>query len=242
MRWPDLRTRSEAAELMDDLAIGGAELSEALGQLRLINYVLSGGQPTVEGVDRLWKAAGRPLALHILDIGAGSGEVSRHLFAWAERRHVQLRITLSDIHPETCAVAAAYHQHEPRITVQQGDAFALAPEAYDMVTASLFTHHFSRAQLPTLLTGMVRAARFGVVINDLHRHWLAWLSIALATRLLSRNRMIRHDAPLSVQRGFRRAELERLREIPELARLRCSWRPFFRYLVLITRAEVAGHG
>ena len=233
MIWPDLSTRSEAAELMDDRSIGGAELADALSQLRVINYLLGGNQPTIEGVERLWRAAGQPIALHIVDIGAGSGEVSQQLLAWADRRRVKLKITLSDIHPDTCAVAAAYHKSEPRITVQQGDVFELAAESCDIVTASLFTHHFPTAQLPELFSAMARAARLGIVINDLHRHRLAWLLIALATRLFSGNRMMRPDAPLSVRRGFRRTELERLRSVPELARLRCRWRPFFRYLVII---------
>lgn len=233
--WPDLTERSTRAELMDDHTIGGAELAEALGQLRVINYVLGGGQPTLEGVVRLWKRAGRPGRLRMLDMGAGSGEVSRKLLAWADRQGVEMTITLVDVHPDTCAVAAAFHRNEPRITVQQGDVFQLAPATADIVTASLFTHHFPSPLLPALVTCLVRAARFGVVINDLQRHPIAWLSIRLATLLLSRNRMILHDSPLSVQRGFRRAEFEQLRALPELAMLRCSWRPMFRYLVVIPR-------
>jgi hypothetical protein len=53
------------------------------------------------------------------------------------------------------------------------------------------------------------------------------------TRLFSRNRLIRHDAPLSVQRGFRPADFERLRDLPDLRGLRYRWRPLFRYLVIV---------
>jgi hypothetical protein len=78
----------------------------------------------------------------------------------------------------------------------------------------------------------------GVIINDLHRHPLAWAFIWAATRLLSRNRLIRHDAPLSVWRGFRPADFERLKKTPGLAGLRYAWRPFFRYLVIIPKKKV----
>jgi 2-polyprenyl-3-methyl-5-hydroxy-6-metoxy-1,4-benzoquinol methylase len=243
--WPDLRERSSADELMDDRSIGGQELAEALAQLRLINQVLGGGGPTIEGVVQLWRKAGRPRTLDLIDIGAGSGEVARRLCAWADQRGIDLHITLIDIHPDTCAVAAAFHQHEPRITVRQGDAFALEANGCDIVTASLFTHHFPADLLPPLVSAMARAARIGVVINDLQRHRFAWLAISLATRLLSRNRMIRHDAPLSVRRGFHRSELEALRNTPGLESLRCRWRPWFRYLVTVTRGEgqlTAGEG
>lgn len=73
---PDLRQRSTAAELMDDREIAGVELFIALRELRFINTVLLGGLPTLEGVVRLWHAAGQPPALHVLDVGAGSGETS----------------------------------------------------------------------------------------------------------------------------------------------------------------------
>jgi SAM-dependent methyltransferase len=237
--WPDLTHRSVALERMDDRSIGGDELAEALRQLRVINRVLGSAWPTLEGVLRLWRTAGNPARLSILDIGAGSGDINQLLLAWAARRGIAMRITLVDIHPETCAAAAAYYQHEPRVQVVCGDVMRLGVRVADIVTTALFAHHFASEQLPDLFVALTRAARIGVVINDLHRHSLAWAGIWAATRLLSRNRMIRHDAPLSVQRGFRAADLRRLRAAPGLARLTYTWRPFFRYLIMLPGAAPA---
>jgi SAM-dependent methyltransferase len=238
---PDLTQRSEALELMDDRSIGGAELVETLADLRLINRLLGAAWPTLEGVQRLWQEAGQPAHLSILDVGAGSGDVNRRLLNWAARRNVQLQVTLMDIHPDTCRVAQTYYRDEPRIQVQQGDVFQLAPHQADIVTASLFLHHFPAAQLPVVLQLLLQAARLGVVINDLHRHWLAWASIRVLTCLFSRNRLIRHDAPLSVRRGFHPADFDRLREWPELASLSYTWRPLFRYLVIIPKIPGKHH-
>lgn len=233
--WPDLATRLEAAELMDDRTIGGAELMEALRQLRWINRLLGGAWPVREGVRRLWAQAGCPRHLSILDVGAGSGDVNRVLLRWADQQALDLRITLIDIHPETCTAAAAYYQDEPRVQVRQGDLFDLAPNQADIVTASLFLHHFTDAQLPAACAALLGAARIGVVINDLHRHPVAWIGIRLATWLLSRNRMIRHDGPLSVRRGFQGTDFARLRSVPGMFSLTYAWRPFFRYLVIVRR-------
>ena len=218
---------------MDDLAIGGPELEEALRQLVWINRLLGAAGPTVEGVARLWQAAGRPSRLSVVDVGAGSGDANRALLAWADRAGVALEITLVDIHPETCAVAARRFASEPRVRVEQGDAFALAPGAADIVTSALFTHHIPDAALPALYRSMLAAARVGVVVNDLHRHPLAWGFIAGATRLASRNRMIRHDGPLSVLRGFDAADLAALRAEDGLGALWYAWRPWFRWLVVV---------
>lgn len=230
---PDLAVRAEQPERMDDRSIGGAELAEALRQLSWINRLLGAAWVTWEGVVRFWREAGRPARLHLLDVGAGSGDINRLLLRWADRAGVALSITLLDIHPETCAHAARQFQGDPQISVEQGDLLRLAPGRADIVTASLVLHHLPTAQLPGALLGLKRAARLGVVINDLHRHPFAASFIGGATRLLSRNPMIRHDAPLSVRRGFRAADLDALRQVDGLDGLRYRWRPFFRYLITL---------
>ncbi|MFZ5816417.1 MAG: methyltransferase domain-containing protein [Bacillota bacterium] len=228
-----LESRAEEPERMDDRSIGGRELEEALLQLGLINRLLGAAWVTLEGVVRLWRGAGRPARLHLLDVGAGAGDLNRLLLRWGRLRGVDLRVTLLDIHPETCAHAARRYRDEPRVQVEQGDLFHLPPGRADIVTASLVLHHLATPELPSALLSLRRAARLGVVVNDLHRHPLAAGLIGIATRLLSRNPMIRHDAPLSVRRGFRAAELEALRSTPGLEGLRWRWRPFFRYLITL---------
>ncbi|MFZ5828232.1 MAG: SAM-dependent methyltransferase [Bacillota bacterium] len=229
----DYHDRAAEPERMDDRSIGGPELEEALHQLSWINRLLGAAWVTLEGVVELWRRAGRPRRLHLLDVGAGAGDINRVLLRWARRAGVDLRITLVDIHPETCRHAARQFRDEERVTVEQGDLFALDAHRADIVTASLVLHHVPTDELESALLSLRRAARLGVVVNDLHRHPVAEGFIAAATRLLSRNPMIRHDAPLSVRRGFRAAELEALRERPGLAGLRCRWRPLFRYLVTL---------
>ncbi|MEN9936883.1 MAG: hypothetical protein RLZZ387_3462 [Chloroflexota bacterium] len=236
--WPDLSARSDAPELMDDRSIGGDELAQALRELRLINYLLGAAWPTVEGVERLWRAAGQPRSLSVLDVGAGSGDGARALLRWAARRGVEIDITLLDIHPDTCAEAARLFHGEPRVRVQLGDLFALAPGSVDVVTAALVLHHFPTPLLGRALPSLAQAARLGVVVNDLHRSVLAWAAIRVLTWAFSRNRMIRHDAPLSVARGFRAAELRALRALPGLERLRFAWRPLFRWLIIVPAGRV----
>jgi hypothetical protein len=54
---------------------------------------------------------------------------------------------------------------------------------------------------------MTRVARRRVIVLDIRRHWLAYWGFVAWSRLLTRNRLIRYDGPLSVLRGFTRDEL-----------------------------------
>ena len=57
---------------------------------------------------------------------------------------------------------------------------------------------------------MARVARAGIVVNDLARSWLCVLGAWLLSRLATRNRLSRNDAPLSARRAYSRAELRLL--------------------------------
>lgn len=230
---PALAARIEQPERMDDRSIGGRELEEALVQLGWINRLLGAHWITLEGIRQLWRRSGMPAQLTLLDVGAGGGELCTLLLAWGRLVGVDLRIHLLDLHPETCDFARRRWRQERRILVEQGDLRHLAPGRADIVTASLVLHHLPTDELPGALLGLKRASRLGVVVNDLHRHPLAAALIAGATRALSRNPMIRHDAPLSVRRGFRAADFEALRKTPGLERLVYGWRPLFRYLATL---------
>jgi hypothetical protein len=66
---------------------------------------------------------------------------------------------------------------------------------------------------------MRAAARIGVVVNDLLRTRLSWLLVVVATRLLARHAISRHDGPLSVRRAYAPDELRVLCE-------KAGWRRF----------------
>ncbi|CAI6033014.1 hypothetical protein COHCIP112018_00780 [Cohnella sp. JJ-181] len=237
-----LGARATAPELMDDLAQGGAELREAHRHLRRLNLLFAASGRTLYGVVRLWALAGRPRRLTVLDIGAGSGDVNAALLRWADARGVAIHITLADRSEEACAEAAALYAGEPRVTVVRRDLFALGEAAADIVTASQFVHHFHDDALPEVVRAMLRASRRGIVIQDIHRHWLAWSAVWLAARLISGNRFVVNDGPLSVAKGFRAADWERLRLHLDERGLAYSWRPLFRYVVTVPKTSGSDSG
>jgi len=230
-----LKQRAGEQELMDDLATGGAELREALQHLRRLNRIFGAAAPTLYGVQRIWQEEGRPAKLSILDIGSGSGDVNRHLLRWAEEHGIDMHITLTDITEEACAEARLLFQDEPRIQVKQGDLFELQSGCADVVTGTQFVHHFASDELPNVVESMLSASRLGVVINDIHRHWIAWAAVWLMAHMVSTNRYIRNDGPLSVAKGFRAEDWRNLRDTLHNPDMSYSWRPLFRYAVMVRK-------
>ncbi|SFJ48001.1 Methyltransferase domain-containing protein [Paenibacillus sp. UNC496MF] len=236
------RERASSHELMDDQTQGGEELREALRHLRRLNRLFAAAAPTLFGVNRLWVQAGKPRHLSLLDIGAGSGDVNAALLRWADAQGIELTVTLADRTEEACAEASAYFAGEPRISVLCRDVLDLDKKSADIVTGSQFIHHFGSEELPGVVSAMLRASRIGIVIQDIHRHWLPWAAVWLATRLVSNNRYIRNDGPLSVAKGFRAEDWKRLDAALGLPGLTYDWRPLFRYVVTIPVGAVGKRG
>jgi SAM-dependent methyltransferase len=231
----EMKHRAVEPELMDDLSVGGHELREALQKLRVLNRIFAAAAPTLYGVKRLWREADKPRRLTILDIGSGSGDVNRHLLRWADANRIDLKITLIDITEEACAEARLYFHNEPRVQVVRQDLFSLPEACADMVTATQFVHHFASDELPGVVKSMLKASQLGVVVNDIHRHLIPWAAVWLVARMISNNRYIVHDGPLSVAKGFRAADWNHLREVLGVSSMFYAWRALFRYVVVIRK-------
>ena len=228
-------TRATTPELMDDLGLATEELRQNLDELETINTWLGGYRPVLAALARLRPQFPRGRPLRLADLGSGGGDTLRHLAAWARRQRVAVALTGIDANAFMLDYAAAKSQSYPEIGYQQLDIFApeFAAQPYDVLTASLFCHHFADAELGGLRRRWQQQARVAVIINDLHRHPLAYYSIKWLTRLLGGSRLVQHDAPLSVARAFSRADWRLLLAQAGIARYRLRWCWAFRWQVVI---------
>jgi len=230
----NLTTRATTPELMDDLTLATDELRQNLDELETINTWLGGYRPVLAALARLRPRfpAGRPLRL--ADLGSGGGDTLRHVARWARRRSVPLAAEGIDANDFMLAYAAAKSQEYPEISYRQLDIFSpeFAARPYDVLTASLFCHHFTDAELVELLRGWHQQAGLAVVINDLHRHPLAYYSIKYLTKLLGGSRLVQNDAPLSVARAFSRRDWVRLLAAAGITNYELRWCWAFRWQVV----------
>jgi hypothetical protein len=75
---------------------------------------------------------------------------------------------------------------------------------------------------------MARLARVGFVMNDLRRERIGFAAAWLAAQATTRNRLTRHDAPLSVRRAFTPDELRVLLASAGIRGATVTTHPWFR--------------
>src|SRR5205085_2826017 len=161
---------------------------------------------------------GRPLL--VIDVGGGRGDFARRLLRDVARRGGVLRVVVVDRDADLLA-SAAQGPH-PRPSVVRADATALPfrDGAADVVTMSLTLHHLDPDGAVASLAEMRAIARHGVVVNDLLRTPLSLALVWLATRLVARHWISRHDGPLSVRRAYSPRELRALADTAGIRALR----------------------
>jgi len=226
-----LAERSRAAELMDDEA-DLATFAACLRDLERINRWTGAYRITLAWLDRLQRIHGRRLV--VLDVGSGHGDMLRAIARWGAARDLELELIGVDRNPHAAAAARAATPSALPIRYLTADVFDLPGSLRpDVVISALFAHHLDDAQLVRFLQWMEARARRGWLINDLHRHAVPYWIARWTPAVLGMNRLVRHDAAVSVARAFARRDWQRLLREAGLAAppTAVRWRFPFRYAV-----------
>lgn len=227
--------RSTEEEIMDDFTCSGEVLEQTLVEIDLINRFLGGDKITYKAVRSFLEGHKESKEkLRIVDIGCGSGDMLKLVSVLATLMKVPVELVGIDANPNIVAYAEEYTQDFPEIHYSTMDVFSeeFKKEKFDLVISSLTTHHFSQEQLVYLFRRIKLQSRYGFINNDLQRHWLAYYSIKILTRLFSRSDMVKNDAPLSVLRGFRKKELEKILVEAGIEAYKIEWKWAFRWLLV----------
>ncbi|MEX0968538.1 MAG: methyltransferase domain-containing protein [Bacteroidia bacterium] len=233
------KARSQEIEIMDDFSQGGTLMDRTLQELQLINKYLGGYSALLKGLNSLLpdlKKVDTGQKIRIVDLGCGGGDALRLTADWSRRNGLNVQLIGIDANESVLRFAREASEAYPEIEYRQMDVFSEEFKAlrFNIVLMTLFVHHIADLQLVNLLTGLRRQALTGIVINDLHRHWLAYYSILVLTKFFSKSTMVKHDGPVSVLRAFKKNELESILRKAGFTHYDLEWHWAFRYLIVLS--------
>ena len=222
----DLHQRSREAERLD-VGVEDEEAVRSLGDLRLVNRWLGGRRSLLRAV--------RPFlqeGIRVLDVGCGSADLPAWLQRTTPSRIMVVGVDLKLLHLQQAPPGV----HRVVADVRQ---LPFPPLSFDVVTVSLFLHHFDAPEVGGVLRALFSLARRALVVNDLRRARVPLLFGQAVFPFLFRSPVSVADGLVSVRRGFRPQELAEAFASADLRGVRI-WRRFPYRLVAV--AERGGNG
>lgn len=237
---PNLTHRSYEKELIDNLELDNDALRENLEELALINKYLGGNQVTISGLSKLISNPNSPItnnqsSITIADLGCGGGDMLMVMADWAKKKGVNAQFIGIDANDFMINFAKERTRNYQNISYLHQNIFSeeFQEHSFDIVTMTLFCHHFEDEALIKILQQFRKQTRLGVVINDIHRHWFAYHSIAWITKLFLKSYLVKNDAKLSVWRAFRRKDLVNIIQKAGYTNYSIRWKWAFRWEVVL---------
>lgn len=226
---PDFTKRSLQKELLDNPGIPFEDIRKNMQELNVVNTWLGGHQITRKGFKKL---AGSLKTVSVCEIGCGGGDNLLAIHNWCKQNNVAVSLTGIDINPNCVAFATEQYPGFNFICSDYKEiSFDKKP---DIIFNSLFCHHFSNEEVADILHWMKENASLGFFINDLHRHPFAYYSIKALTKIFSRSYLVKNDAPVSVLRGFTKAEWNKILAAGNI-NAKPLWEWAFRHLIVFKK-------
>lgn len=218
--YPVFSQRSTQPELIDLKSYSLEEYEDCLVKLNQIGTWLGGDHAT-------FSALNNPQS--ILDVGCGGGFFTKKL----AQKYPNAHIVGIDLNPHAIAFAKKRNAL-PNLSFELRSEEKLnePPKSFDVVLSTLVCHHLTDENIISLLSSARQIAKKKVIINDLHRHPLAYYFFKLTSPLFFPNRLIQHDGPLSIRKGFTKKELTTLLNKAGLS-YSLKWKWAFRWLLEI---------
>ena len=229
------KKRTDKEELMDDFSIGGDLLRDTLDKLENINRWLGGNAMTVKSLKKVLKNHPKEQELTIADIGCGHGDILRDVAKFGRKNGYKMKLIGMDANPTAIAYAKKLSTEFSELSFITEDIFSkeFKERTFDVVLATLFLHHFKEDPLVSFLENTLRQTKIAILVNDLHRHTLAYYLFMLLSVFI-KNKMIIEDGLTSVLRGFKRKDLVKISQRIQV-KSQISWKWAFRFQWIIQK-------
>jgi len=224
--------RSNEKELLDNSNIPPGLLYKNLRELDILNRTTGGHIISLKGIKQL--VTDHYKIYHVVDLGCGSGDALKAIADWARLNNYSVKLTGVDMNADAIDYLKTHCVNYPEINGITADYqdYLNGKEFIDIVHCSLFCHHLKDDELLRLFIYFRQHVKTGFIINDLHRHWLAYYSAWLFTRLLNGTKLAKNDGPVSVLRGFKSGDLIYLLDKAKIRSYLIQKEWAFRYLII----------
>ena len=223
--------RTTQSEIMDDFALDGEILKEALNKIAKINQLLGGNKLTLQGVKNLIQHIDKKQKITIVDVGCGNGDLLRKLADFAKENEYNFDLIGIDANQFTINYAIDLSRNYVNINYNCQDIFnkSFHELKYDIVLCTLTLHHFNNLEIEKLLQIFHQNSRIGIVINDLQRSSISYRLFQLLCLVFNLNIMSQNDGLISILRGFKKQELIDISNKLKLQNYSINWKWAFRY-------------
>ena len=230
-----LQNRSAEIEIMDDLDCRGEVVDQTLRELDFINQWLGGNAVTLQALKQVLQNQSKSQEISIADLGCGSGEMLRLIARRALQENRSLKLLGIDANPNIIEFAKIHSLKFNNISFEAVNIFSegFRKRKFDVVLCTLFLHHFTEEQLVAVFKSLHQQTKIGIIVNDIHRHPLAYYSIKWLTQFFSKSAMVKFDAPLSVQRAFTKKELTDILSKAGITNYQLKWKWAFRWQLIV---------
>ena len=231
----DTSHRSSEMEIMDDFTMEGVLFRDTLDKLEIINRFLGGNSVTINGLKKLLENQPKNKTITIVDLGCGNGDILRDISKFGRKNNYSFKLIGIDANLAATEYAKELSKEYSELSFKTMDILSedFKKQSYDVVLCTLFLHHFKNDELISFLKTTTDKATIGVVVNDLHRHKLAYYLFKLIGFFI-KNKMVRQDGLTSVLRAFKRKDLENIaKEIK--VHFSIQWKWAFRYLWILKK-------
>lgn len=231
--------RQHKPEILDGKSWNPEELRANFRDIRRVNRWGGGTAAVLNELPGLLHDISPEHEVSMLDLATGSADIPIGVYQWAKKTRRRVRLIASDWSEEILAIARERVVDPDLIEFARYDARAvqLKDQSVDLTLCSLALHHFEPNDAVQVLVEMKRLSRIGCVVNDLVRSRAGYATAVATSMMLTRNRLTRHDAPLSVLRAYTPSELSDLLTEAGWEGATIKRRPLFRMIATWRRGR-----
>lgn len=225
------QTRSQELELIDlgPDNYSTLEYNDCLVTLDRVGKWLGGDAGTFAALKKIY-----PPPQSILDVGCGGGTFTYRLAL----KFPGVKVVGIDLNHQAIEFAKKQSKYPPEnlfFETREHGQLDEPKKSFDVVLSTLVCHHLSDDAIIDFIQRAVNIAKKRVIINDLHRHPLAYYLFKGIGPIFFKNRLVQNDGPLSVLRSFKRKDWVKYLESAGLqpSEYNIRWQWAFRWIIEI---------